>query len=164
MSDEDETSQTANDWRADSTLPTGLLAHVEKMGDAIHMLMGHTEDQDQEELYKFVAEDLAKIMAWQDKTEARIGDPVPVFGREFAGVWATLDYSVRKQEEASAAEIMTLKKRVKEGEEKEKAMTLQFKAWSADVGQSFGNVKAHFTSMATELKDLKRGSSSKCES
>jgi hypothetical protein len=151
----DQDIHMRNDWRADSTLPTGLLAHVEKMGDAIHMLMGHTEDQDQEELYKFVAEDLAKIMAWQDKTEARIGDPVPVFGREFASVWATLDYSVRKQEEASAAEIMTLKKRVKEGEEKEKAMTLQFKAWSADVGQSFGNVKAHFASMATELKDLK---------
>jgi hypothetical protein len=62
------------------------MLHVEKLGDAIQLVLGKHEAQEAQETsrYQSVATDLVRIMAWQGKADARIGEPVIVLDREFA--------------------------------------------------------------------------------
>lgn len=122
--------QMRSNWdKARDTLPRGLLAHVEKLGDAMNDITSCKDDQQKEELtrYRDVAEDVSKTKAWHDKTEARIGDPVFIFGREFASLWAALDFSIHQQEEALALEILILSKLAQEAADREDELAMKLK-------------------------------------
>jgi hypothetical protein len=95
------------DWEANELLPIGLVAHVEKLGDAVNELMSRADRQQGEEDNQFseVVDDLIKIKVWQEWTEASIGSSVPLFGREFPNLWAALDYSMRQDEDATIKHI-----------------------------------------------------------
>jgi hypothetical protein len=59
-------------------------------------------------------EDLAKIKAWQDMTDARIGQALPILGREFPNLWSALNYSVRQEEEVMSNRILKLQQEMLE--------------------------------------------------
>jgi hypothetical protein len=138
-----------NGWLEDRSLPTGLVAHIKKLGGEARniVLVGRNKYQEKEE----------RIMAaWQGK--ARIGQPVQVLGRECASLWESLSYSIHQKEDAAAVveEIRSLKNQVKACEARGEEMAEKhFTNWSIDVSRSFGNVKAHFDGLVEELKKVK---------
>lgn len=146
----DQDLEQRDEWRKSAFLPKGLAEHVEKLGDAMNLVMSMAESQEHKEVdfYIEVVEDLEKIKAWQSRTDARIGQTLPILGREFPNLWAALDYSVRQEEADMLSSIAKLQQEVLEAKK-------QMKDWLSDVGQSFENVKAHFGDMASELKTLK---------
>ena len=152
LSDQDLTQR--DEWRKNALLPKGLAEHMEKLGDAMNAVMSMAEAQEhkEEDFYIDVVEDLAKIKAWQDMTDARIGQALPILGREFPNLWAALDYSVRQEEEAMSSRIVKLQQEVLEARNREDVLQKQIKDWLTDVTQSFENVKAHFGDMAADLK------------
>jgi hypothetical protein len=155
LSDHDLTQR--DKWRENALLPKGLAEHVKKLGDAMNFVMSMAEAQEhkEEDFYTDVVEDLAKIKAWQSMTDARIGQTLPILGREFPNLWSALDYSVRQKEEAMTSSIAKLQQEMLEATKREEQIKKQTKDWLSDVVQSFENVKAHFGDMAAELKTLK---------
>jgi hypothetical protein len=117
----------------------------------------HQDHQGQEEAgrHACVAEDLSKVLAWQLKADARIGQPVEIFGREFAGLWEALSYSVHQAGDKTADEILQLKSKIKEKEAEERALKERVNAWTLDVNNSFLNVKAHCDAVVEELRQVK---------
>ena len=108
------------------------MLHIEKLGDAMQLVLGEHETQEAQETsrYKSVATDLVRIiMAWQGKADARIGEPVVVLGREFAGLWEALSYTVHHQEAAGTEEVRVLKERVKTLEASRDGQVRSFSAW-----------------------------------
>jgi hypothetical protein len=144
-------------WQEDSFMPTGIVDHIEKLGDAMNDVFSQKDHQDKSEAerYACVAEDLTKIQAWQLKTDARIGQPVKIFGREFAGLWEALGYSVHQAKDTTTAEILRLKAKIKEKEAQELELKEQVTAWTIDVNNSFMNVKTHCDAVVEELRQVK---------
>ena len=145
-------------WQEDSFMPTGIVDHIEKLGDAMNDVFAQKDLQDRSDLewQTCVAEDLSKIQAWQLKTDARIGQPVKFFGREFAGLWEALGYSVHQATDTTADEIRRLKATINEKEAKELELKKeQVSAWKLDVSNSFMNVKAHCDAVVEELRQVK---------
>jgi hypothetical protein len=144
-------------WQEDTFMPTGIVDHIEKLGDAMNDVFSQKEHQDQEgqDRDACVAEDLLKILAWQRKVDARIGQPVEIFGREFAGLWEALSYSVHQAEDKTKDEIRGLKAKLKDKEEQERELKERVTAWTADVNASFVNVKTHCDAVVEELRQVK---------
>jgi hypothetical protein len=117
------------------------MLHVEKLGDAMQQVLGKHETQKAQETsrYQSVAVDLVRIMAWQGKADARIGEPFIILGREFAGLWEALSYVVHHQAVAGTEEVRVLKERVKMLEAHGEQVR-SFSAWEMNVKQAFGNV------------------------
>jgi hypothetical protein len=144
-------------WHEDTFMPTGIVDHIEKMGDAMNDVFAQKDHQGKTgaERYACVAEDLTKIQAWQLKADARIGQPVEICGREFAGLWEALSYSVQQAEDKTADEIRLLKAMIKAEEVKELELKERVNAWTIDVSTSFLNVKSHCDAVVEELRQVK---------
>jgi hypothetical protein len=146
-------------WWENALLPKGLVEHVEKLGDAMNvmMLMAESQEHKEEDFYIDVVEDLAKIKAWwQDMMDAGIGQSLPILGKEFPNLWSALDYNVHQEEEVMSNRIVKLQQEMLEAKSREDDdLQKQMKDWLTDVIQSFEKVKAHFGDMAAELKSVK---------
>lgn len=155
-----------NEWYNNELLPKGLVAHVEKLGDAMNEVMERMDSQEGEDknLFLDVVDDLMKIKVWQERTEASIGNSLPLFGREFPNLWSALDYSVRQEEESTIKQIVDLQELVFELKDREDASNKELQSFLGDVSQSFENVKAHLGDMTAELNALKMAQSRQASS
>jgi hypothetical protein len=117
----------------------------------------HNDHQGQEETdgKAGVAEDLSTILAWQLKADAHIGEPVEIFGREFAGLWEAPSYNVHQSEDKPADKILGLKTMLKAKEVKERELKDRVNSWTLDVTDSFMNIKAQCDSVVEELRQVK---------
>jgi hypothetical protein len=140
-------------WREDPFVPSSIVDHLEKLGDAMdkvmsdshqHLVMGvqnHSE----------VAGDFGKVKAWQDQMDGRVGMSVPIKEREFPSLWGALEYSVR----ASESELQQLRESL---ESEKEIMSKDFAEWKKAVVQGFEDVDEflgkQLDTLAQNQKDL----------